>query len=69
LSFGTGRAPLFGASRRFGDDVLRSLYPSREVFMKQWQGAVDQLVISRAILAEDAEAMKARGLEMTLPIW
>jgi hypothetical protein len=69
LSFGTGRAPLFGASRRFGDDVLRSLYPTREVFLKQWQDAVDQLVISRAILAEDAEVMKARGLETMLSIW
>ena len=43
------------------------LYPTREAFLKQWQGAVDQLVTSQAILAEDAAVMKARGFEITLP--
>ena len=68
LSFGTGRAPLFGASRPFTDDVIRDLYPSRAAFLDRWRRAVDNLVSSGAILAEDAAPMKARGEEVRLPV-
>ncbi len=68
LSFGTGRAPLFGASRFFADDVIRDLYPTRAAFLDRWRQAVDNLVSSGAILAEDAAQMKARGEEVRLPV-
>ncbi len=66
LSLGTGRAPLFGASRPFSDDVLRALYPTREGFVEQWERAVDDLLESGAILAEDASLMRARAAEIQL---
>jgi hypothetical protein len=68
LSFGTGRAPLFGASRPFSDDVLRRLYPTSEAFLDGWHRAVDRLLASGAILAEDALQMMARGEEIRLPV-
>jgi hypothetical protein len=68
MSFGAGRAALFGASRPFGDDLLRSLYPTRADFVGRWRQAVDHLWESGAILAEDAPAMKARGEEIRLPV-
>jgi hypothetical protein len=59
IAFGTGRAPLYGGCRAFGADELRSLYPSREVFLEKWQGALDQLIRTGALLPEDAAAMRA----------
>jgi hypothetical protein len=68
LSFGTGRAPLFGASRRFGDDVLRDLYPTRQVFEQRWCQAVDNLLHAGAILPEDVAAMEAAAKDVRLPV-
>jgi hypothetical protein len=68
LSFGTGRAPLFGASRRLGDDVLRDLYPTRRAFVERWGRAVDNLLRAGAILPEDVAPMKARADETRLPV-
>jgi hypothetical protein len=68
LSFGTGRAPLFGASRRFSDDVLRDLYPNRDVFEDRWCHAVENLLRSGAVLPEDVASMTARAEEVRLPV-
>jgi Alpha/beta hydrolase domain len=68
MAFGAGRAPLFGASRPFDDDVLRSLYPTRAEFLTRWGQAVDNLLDSGAILVEDAPATIARGAEVRLPV-
>ncbi len=68
MSFGTGRAPLFGAARPFEPEVVRSRYPTRAVFVERWEAAVDRLVASGAALAEDAPAMKARAAEVVLPV-
>ncbi len=67
MSFGTGRAPLFGACRPFSDDVLRDLYPTRDRYAACWNQAVDDLIGAGALLAEDAPAMRARLGEVRLP--
>jgi hypothetical protein len=68
VSFGTGSAPLFGASRRFSADLLRTLYPSRQVFERQWCDAVDALVDAGAIRPEDGAAMRSRADTVPLPL-
>ena len=66
-AFGTGRAPLFGSARPFPDDQLRARFPDRETYVERWQRAVDALVQSGALRAEDGPAMKARARDVTLP--
>jgi len=66
-AFGTGRAPLFGASRRLPDDRLRALYSSRADYLARWSAAVDSLVDSGALRPDDAPGMKARGEDVHLP--
>jgi hypothetical protein len=68
MSFGTGRAPLFGASRPLPDDVLRELYPTRAVYEARWHAAVDALAATGALRPEDAPAMHARVDEVQLPV-
>ena len=68
MSFGTGNAPLFGASRPFPEDVLRRMYPTRDDFERKWESAVDDLVFSGAVLPEDVPAMKARCRDVELPV-
>jgi hypothetical protein len=68
MSFGTGRAPLLGAARRFSDDALRVLYPTRAQFLDRWRAAVDRLVLAGALRPQDAPAMKARGDTVELPV-
>jgi hypothetical protein len=67
MSFHTGRAPLFGASRPFSAEVLGALYPSREAYAARWYEAVDRLVNSGAVRPEDAAAMKIRAADVRLP--
>jgi hypothetical protein len=68
MSFGTGRAPLFGAARRLPDDVLVALYPTRATYLDRWHAAVDALVASGALRPEDAPEMHARGETVVLPV-
>jgi hypothetical protein len=68
MSFGAGRAPLFGAARPFDDDRLRALYPTRAAYVERWCAAVDALVATGALRPEDAAAMKARADEVALPV-
>jgi hypothetical protein len=68
LSAGTGRAPLFGASRPFSDETLRALYPTRRAFAERWRQGVDDLVVTGAVLADDAGWMQAHGDEIGLPV-
>jgi Alpha/beta hydrolase domain len=68
MSFGTGRAPLFGAARPFADDALRVLYPTRDVFVARWRAAVDALVRTGALRPEDAAEMCARADTVELPL-
>jgi hypothetical protein len=68
MSFGTGRAPLFGASRRFPDDVLRQLYPTRDDYIRRFEDAVDALVATSALLPEDSADMKAAAAHVELPV-
>jgi Alpha/beta hydrolase domain len=68
MAIGTGRGPLFGSSRPFPDDELRTMCPSRQIFDSRWQRAVDALVATEAIRPEDAAAMRERARGVTLPI-
>jgi hypothetical protein len=68
MSFHTGRAPLFGASRPFSAEVLRALYPNQEVYAAHWHEAVDRLVGSGAVRPEDAAAIKLRAADVRLPL-
>jgi hypothetical protein len=68
MAFGTGRAPLFGAARPFSDEELLARYPDRATFTRCWTAAVDRLVASGALLAEDADAMKRRAADAPLPV-
>jgi Alpha/beta hydrolase domain len=68
MSFGTGRPPLFGAARRFSDDALRVLYPTRAGFVDRWRAAVDALVNTGALRPQDAPAMQARAEAVELPV-
>jgi hypothetical protein len=68
MSFGTGRAPLFGASRPFSPERLTEMYPTRKDFVERWRRAVDALVDSGALLGEDAPEMRSRGDTVALPI-
>lgn len=61
MSFGTGRPPMFGASRRFPERVIRALYPTKAAFLDRWMEAVDTLLSKGVILEEDAPDMRARG--------
>jgi hypothetical protein len=61
MSFGTGRAPLFGASRPFPAEVIADMYPTAKVFRDRWREAVEALLKSGALLEEDAAAMTARA--------
>jgi hypothetical protein len=67
MAIGTGRAPLFGASRPFTDEVVRALYPSRRGYLGRWNDAVDELVVSGAIRPEDERVLKDRGEALELP--
>jgi hypothetical protein len=67
MAIGTGRPPLFGASRRFPDDVVRGLYASRAAYLERWDDAVDRLVESGAVRPEDRLPMRARGEAVELP--
>jgi hypothetical protein len=60
MSFGTGRAPLMGSSRALTPDVVSSLYASQEAYAAQWRAAVDDLVTSGVLRAEDANEMQQR---------
>ena len=68
LWMGTGRAPLYGASRPFDEAQLRALYPTRAAFTARWEAAVDALAATGALRPEDAPAMKARAAEVALPV-
>jgi hypothetical protein len=62
----TGLA-LFGASRRFSNEDLRTLYASRAAFIQRWDSAVEALVGAGSLRPEDAPAWKERGNEVALP--
>jgi Alpha/beta hydrolase domain len=68
MALSAGRPALFGASRPFNDETLRSLYPNRAEFSARWKGAVDRLIEAGTLLPEDAAAMIARGDEVRLPV-
>lgn len=68
MSFGTGLPPLFGASRRFSDEKLRAMYPTRAEYVERWSSAVDALVVSGALRPEDAPTMLARVEQVVLPV-
>jgi hypothetical protein len=68
MAFGTGRAPLFGAARPFSDEELLARYPDRATFTRCWTAAIDRLVATGALLAEDADAMKRRAADAPLPV-
>jgi hypothetical protein len=68
MAVGSGRPPLFGASRPLPDDVVRALHPSPGAFLERWCAAVDHLVTSGALRPEDGPAMKVRGAEVPLPL-
>ncbi len=61
ITFDTPYPPMFGGSLPFTAAELRALYPSREAFVQRWTDAVDALVDSGTLRAEDAGAMKARA--------
>jgi hypothetical protein len=52
---------LFGTTRSFTADELSALYPTAEDFIAKWNAATDAAVESGAILAVDAEHIKAAG--------
>jgi hypothetical protein len=68
MSFGAGRAPLFGSARRLPDDVLLARYPTRAVYVERWNAAVDDLVASGAMRPEDAAEARARVDDVELPV-
>jgi hypothetical protein len=68
MAMGSGRPPLFGASKRLDDDVVRALYPTRAAYLRRWNEAVDALVASGAVRSEDAPRLKARGEAVELPL-
>jgi hypothetical protein len=67
---GTGTALLFGGRRPFSPDVVRSLYVSREDYLRRWRAAVAELEAARVITPEDGQEMLARGAEVagSLPL-
>jgi hypothetical protein len=67
MAFGSGRAPLLGASRPFDEAELRLLYPTRTAFVERWCEAVDDLVASGALRPGDAAAQKERVASIELP--
>ena len=52
---------LFGTTRSLTADELAALYPTAEDFVAKWNAATDAAVESGAILAVDAEQIKAAG--------
>ena len=68
IAFGTGLPPLFGASRRFADDELRSLYPSRSHFEERWSMAVHEMVETGTLRPEDARGLLERAHAIDLPV-
>ena len=55
-----------GTTTPLADDELRCLYPSHEAYVRQWDTAVDGLVASGLLLAEDVDALRARGRAVQL---
>ncbi len=53
---------LFGTTRSFTADELAALYPTSDDFIAKWNAATDAAVESGAILAVDAENIKAAGV-------
>jgi hypothetical protein len=53
---------LFGTTRSFTADELSALYPTADDFIAKWNAATDAAVESGAILAVDAENIKAAGV-------
>jgi Alpha/beta hydrolase domain len=66
-SIGATGFALFGAARRFSDDVLRSLYPSKKEFIRRWESAVDSIVEAGVLRPEDGPDYKRRGNDVALP--
>ena len=64
---GSGRPPLFGGAQPLPDEVLRARYPTASAFLACWDGAVDDLVATGALLVRDAPAERARGRGLLPP--
>jgi hypothetical protein len=60
MAFGTGRPPLMGSSRALPSDVVDRRYPTQAAYAAQWRGAVDDLVTSGVLRAEDAKELHDR---------
>ena len=58
---------LFGTTASFSDDRLAASYVDRADFREQWDASVEAAVASGAILAEDADAVKASAAGYPLP--
>lgn len=58
---------LFGTTATFTDEQLTSLYADKADFRAKWDAAVDAAVASGAVLAEDADAIKASAEGYPLP--
>lgn len=59
-----GLGVLYGWARPFKPDQLRSLYPSRDAYVKTWAAAVDRLLSTGALRDEDAETYRTRGVDV-----
>ena len=58
---------LFGTTASFSDDRLAASYVDRADFRAKWDASVEAAVASGAILAEDADAVKASAAGYPLP--
>jgi hypothetical protein len=47
---------------RFDAARLRQLYRNRTEYLKQFNAAVDQALMNRSLVKEDADAMKAAAI-------
>jgi hypothetical protein len=69
-SFKTGVLALYGGYRPFPPEVLTTLYATQESYRRAWTAAVDELLGNGTLLAEEADAVRQRGLDVaeSLPL-
>jgi hypothetical protein len=62
-----GLPTMTGSSEPFSDETLRTLYPTRDDYVRQYDAAVDHCLATGAILEREAPALRAKAARVEFP--
>ena len=66
--FGDGLNMLRGTSTPFPPEKVHALYPEHRVWLAKYEAALDDLVETEVVLADDADEMRSRAAASPLPV-